>query len=187
MRHPENGEEKILRLIFDGFGIEHGYYVDIGSGGQYSNTEWLNRPAAHGGMEQRDMGWTGLRIDQQDHPAMHVTVENVGTILTGVPDEFQFLSLDIDGMDYWILKAILRTRRPLVICVEYNQAKMAEDDIQPYDSRYLWKGEPSFGCSWRALNALIEPLGYLLVFKNLVNVIFVRNTEDFTNAVLPRD
>ena len=174
-RVPEFGEEKVLAPIFRGFGVKHGYYVDIGSSGPYSNTEWL-----------QGLGWHGLALDRATNPVHHVTAENVDTLLEGVPVEFPFLSVDVDGMDYWILKAILRTRRPLVICVEFNQNKMAEDDIQPYDPAYVWLGGGGNGCSWRALNALVEPLTYMLCFKNLVNVIFVRNIADTIRAVLPR-
>ena len=62
-----------------------------------------------------------------------ITVENVNQILTkhGYDDAIDFLSLDMDGVDYWILEAI--DLRPRVIVVEYNNRIPATECVTvPY-------------------------------------------------------
>ena len=185
MRVCEFGEEKILWPIFEGLGIENGVFVDIGAAGPYSNTDWL---AAQ--------GWRGIQVDGgvQEWPAFEKVVALPGQYITadGAPKlvsalHVDFLSIDVDGMDYWLLKAILDAgHTPKVVCVEFNQSKIAEDDIQPYDPNFVWPGGTTFGCSWRALNALAERHGYILCFKNLVNCIFVRNVADTIRTLFPK-
>jgi hypothetical protein len=185
VRVCEFGEDRLLSLIFEGLGISTGYFVDVGSGGVYSNTDWL-----------RVRGWQGLQIDaghEGSTPAeivKHVTMENV---MESLPDtgsvQIHFLSLDVDGMEYWLLGKILESSKllPLVVMTEYNQGKIAQDDVQPYDPTYVWPhGFHGHGASWRALNALMEGHGYILCFKNLVNCIFVRNIDGVMKVLLPR-
>jgi hypothetical protein len=186
MRVCEFGEQRILALIFYGFGVERGGFVDIGAGGPYSNTDWL-----------AEAGWSGVQVDfgVAEWPAfenVHVlrgyrsTAQNVGELLNAA-ERVDFLSIDVDGMDYWLMKAALESgARPVAICVEFNQSKIAEDDVQPYDPCFEWPGGTTFGCSWRALNALAERHGYMLAFKNLVNCIFAPNDARTLKALFPR-
>lgn len=185
MRVCEFGEDKVLRLIFEGLGVERGFFVDIGAGGPYSNTDWL-----------KALGWDGLQVDRaadgsksyRDIP-QHVTAENVGAVMSMAPRgvSVDFLSIDVDGMDYWLLEAVFRSgARPRVVCVEFNQGKESILDVQPYDPTFVWPGGPASGCSWRALNALCESVGYILAFKNLVNCIFVVNDARTLGALFPK-
>lgn len=176
IRCPEFGEEKILRLIFEGLGIECGFFVDIGAGGPYSNTDWLLA-----------LGWTGQQHDAQQGPSHFVTVQNVTAFLPPGAESVDFLSIDVDGMDYWLLDAVFRSgARPRVVCVEFNQSKIAADDVQLYDPAFVWPGGSGFGCSYRALNDLAERYGYILAFKNLVNCIFVVNDARTLGALFPK-
>jgi hypothetical protein len=174
MRVCEFGEERVLRPIFEGLGIEKGFFVDIGAGGPYSNTDWLLA-----------RGWDGVFADRKLGTDHHVTAENIQQFIGSQP--IDFLSIDVDGMDYWLLAAVFKSGvRPRVVCVEFNQSKVAADDIQPYDPAFIWPGGPGFGCSWRALNELAERHGYILAFKNLVNCIFVVNDARTLGAMFPR-
>ncbi|MDR3417140.1 MAG: hypothetical protein P4L83_13225 [Nevskia sp.] len=50
---------------------------------------------------------------------------------TPIPIDFDFLSIDIDGCDYYILKS-LQAYRPKLICIEYNHSIPNEVEfIQP--------------------------------------------------------
>lgn len=52
---------------------------------------------------------------------------------TPIPSNFDFLSIDIDGNDYWIFES-LNAYRPKIICIEYNPSIPNEVDyIQPRD------------------------------------------------------
>ncbi len=52
-----------------------------------------------------------------------VGLGNIDALLAdaGVPTELDVLSIDVDGADYWIWKAIERVR-PRLVVVEYDSA-----------------------------------------------------------------
>jgi hypothetical protein len=51
-----------------------------------------------------------------------------------VPKELGILSIDIDGNDYWVWRA-LDAYRPAVVVIEYNSALPFDEAVtQPYDS-----------------------------------------------------
>ncbi len=74
-----------------------------------------------------------------------------------IPRDFDFLSIDVDGNDYHIWKAVQKFR-PKVICVEFNPTiPTAVDFVQPADPKI------SQGASLSALVALGKEKGYELV------------------------
>jgi hypothetical protein len=109
-----------------------------------------------------------------------VTAENIDGLIAGsriaAAGELDLLSIDIDGNDYHVLKAI-RGVRPRVLVIEYN-AKFPPpmDLVQPYDPSHQWDGSDYFGASLQALANLAARGGYRLVGTNLagVNAFFVR-------------
>lgn len=145
--------------------------------------------------------WTGLVIDgsqkhienikkqpiywQRNLKAIHefITVENINEILknNGVTGEIGLLSVDIDGNDYWVWKAIDCIHPAIVIC-EYNHRFGFERAVTiPYDSNFV-RSEAHhsmiyYGASLGALNILAESKGYVLVGCNSAgnNAFFVRS------------
>jgi hypothetical protein len=121
-------------------------------------------------------------MDPRDPPAAgvsreFVTAENIETLLDkhGVPREFDLLSIDVDGNDFWIWKAI--GRRPRVVVVEYNAAFGPGDSRAiVYDRDFRWDGTEYFGASLLALARLGREKGYDLVACDSrgVNAFFVR-------------
>jgi hypothetical protein len=85
--------------------------VDIGAGDgvRWSNTYWLLL-----------RGWKGIGVEAD-----------------GIERDFGVLSLDIDGNDYWVLKAILSQFRPKLVVTEINE------NIPP-PLRFVVKFEPDF-------------------------------------------
>jgi hypothetical protein len=95
---------------------------------------------------------------------------------TPIPKEFDLLSIDIDGCDYWILDSI-EEYRPSVIVVEFNPTiPNAVDFVQP---RNLGVQQ---GSSPKALLRLAESKGYELVEVTEVNLLLIRS--DLRDAVL---
>ena len=92
-----------------------------------------------------------------------------------VPQEFDLLSIDIDGNDYWIWQQILTEFKPQVVIIEYNQL-IKDDSVQPYVSDYVCNNAKS-GASLTALYELGRKLGYSLVYKDFFddNLIFIRD------------
>ena len=95
---------------------------------------------------------------------------------TPIPQDFDFLSIDIDGVDYHILDGINRYN-PKVICIEFNPTiPNAVDFVQP--KNFFIKQ----GSSAKAISRLANEKGYILVSVVGCNVIFVR--QDLANFVI---
>ena len=76
--------------------------------------------------------------------------ENVDALLarrTAPSPEPDVLSIDVDGIDYWIWRA-LEAARPRVVVIEYN-AHLGPDAelVQPLSPRIAWDGSDYFGAS----------------------------------------
>ena len=84
-----------------------------------------------------------------------------------VPTDFDFLSIDIDGNDYHVWKA-MRTYRPKLICIEFNPTIPTEVDfVQPADPNI------NQGSSLLSLCRLGHEKGYELVGVLHFNAFFV--------------
>ena len=86
----------------------------------------------------------------------------------GIKDEVDFLSIDIDGNDYYIFKSI-EEYLPKILCIEFNPTIPNEVEyVQEYDPN---KGQ---GSSLLSLCLLAESKGYDLVKLTPINAIFMR-------------
>lgn len=86
---------------------------------------------------------------------------------TSIPKKFDFLSIDIDGNDYWILES-LTEYRPKIICIEYNQSI-------PNDIEYVQLRDFSVnrGSSALSICKLAKQKSYELIVTTNCNLIFV--------------
>jgi hypothetical protein len=176
----------VLAAIFARVGATDRSYVEFGCGdGVQCNTAHLRR-----------QGWRGLLMDGVDAPgapdaeihAAWITAENINALLDvhGVSQEPDLMSVDLDGNDWWVWRAI--TRRPRVVVVEYNANLGADDALTiPYDPQHRWDGSDYYGASLPALERLGRSKGYTLVYCNTagVNAFFVR--DDLLGGEAPRD
>ena len=111
----QDREDKIVARIFRRIHSTNRWAVEIGAmdGEHGSNTAHF-----------RSRGWTVRLFDQAPLDPMveqaTITAENVNAVLAsaGVPRTFDLLSLDIDGNDLWVWKAL--AFRPRVVVIEYN-------------------------------------------------------------------
>lgn len=87
--------------------------------------------------------------------------------ITNIPLNFDFLSIDIDGNDYWIFKSLERYR-PKVICIEYNPTI-------PNEVEYIQQPDFSInrGASALSICKLAKEKSYELVATTRCNLIFV--------------
>lgn len=185
----QNGEDGILEAIFAVIGTTNKYFVEFGAGsGRTCNTSYL----------ARRKGWTGLWMDGKGGPprgplAVHqefITAENINALFQkyGVPKSFDLLSIDIDGNDYWVWKAITK-HRPRVVIMEYNASvPPSESRAIPYDPNFRWSRTDYFGASLLALKKLGEQKGYTLVTCDSrgVNAFFVEDRL-VKERFMPRD
>ena len=112
-------------------------------------------------------GWMGVQLEKE--PSVNsvkrfdVTTRNVNEILFFVANhEIGVFSIDVDGNDYWIWKAM--TFRPVIVCIEYNPTLSGKKTIK-YDPMHRWTGTDSYcGASFQA----IIDLGHSLDMKVVV-------------------
>lgn len=94
----------------------------------------------------------------------------------GVPLEFDLLSIDLDGQDFWVWA--LLDYFPRVVIIEYNPALVIDQSVSiPFDVSHQWDGTQYYGASLLALNKLGISKGYTLLYANAVNAFFVRNDQ----------
>lgn len=185
----QNDEDGIIDEIFRRIGTTNRQFVEFGVGdGRENNTCALLLS-----------GWSGLWIEAAPSSARFirehfaepiaagalrflesfVTAENIEALFQSgaVPDEPDLASIDIDGNDYWIWRALARYR-PRVVVVEYNaQLGRTASLVQPYDARASWDGTMAYGASLAAFEELGRQKGYSLVGCGVtgVNAFFVRD------------
>lgn len=106
--------------------------------------------------------------------------ENVNELLQkgGMEGEIDFLSIDIDGNDYWVWDA-MEVIRPRVVMIETHNLFGMKNIVVPYDPEYFWPGKhPVYhGASPVAMTKLAKKKGYRLVGANDLgfNFIFIKN------------
>ncbi len=188
--YSQGGEDGVLLRLFEKLGVDHGFFVEFGAwdGVHLSNTANL----------RLNHGWTGLLMEGSDRAdgilvqREHVDAENVESLFRryGVPERFDLLSIDIDGNDYWVWKAI-EAYAPRVVIVEYNvffQPSTAK--TMAYDAGHCWDRDYFglyHGASLAALEKLGRQKGYVLAYTEpyCPNAIFVRRDELPADAALP--
>ena len=144
---------------------------------------WRGMIVDSGDRHLRYLETRGLRWRHQiDAVQSFVTRDNIDALLdqAGFPEGIGLLSIDIDGMDYWVWDAV-RRHRPAVVAIEYNSVFGCRHAITvPHDEAFnRSKAHPSnlyFGASLPALAQLAEQKGYRLICGNAAgnNAFFVR-------------
>jgi hypothetical protein len=180
-RHSQNGEDGIIAKVLEVIGAPVGWCVEFGAwdGRHLSNTRALVDDGFSAvfieGSTQR---FAELQAEARANPKIVALNAYVGTgpddgldaLLgqTPVPVDFEVLSIDIDGNDYHVWRAVGRYR-PKVVVIEYNPTiPTAVEFIQP-ESR-----EVNQGSSILSLTRLARDKGYELVCATTWNCIFVR-------------
>ena len=191
----QNGEDGLLLYLFSLIGTTNKRAVEIGVGyGIECNI--ANLVINH--------GWEGLMLDGNEEeirkgkefysrcqdtfnrpPVMvsaWITVENVNALITenGFAGDIDLLSIDLDGMDYWILKA-LTTVVPRAVILEFNAMWGPHLSVSvPYkaDFRLDFSKRPYYcGASLAAFVKLCREKGYRLVGvqRQGFNAVFLRS------------
>ncbi|MDB6139667.1 MAG: hypothetical protein JWO94_2739 [Verrucomicrobiaceae bacterium] len=172
--YSQGGEDGIIAEIFRRIGIASSTFVEVGlEDGKECNTHLL-----------LSQGWKGLWVEGSPRcgelirrrfapvlQAGQLRLENrfigpadMDGLIKGaaLPEEFDLLSIDVDGIDYQLWQAVAQFR-PRVVVVEYNGL------IPPYVD---WVPEaheagpcmfPGVGASLKALERLGRDKGYTLV------------------------
>ena len=176
----QHGEDGVLDYLTSRLLKPSKYFVEIGIGdGTENNSAWFALAHYYRGImidgNAKGIAWAkylllnmnyGLRFEQ-----CFVTVEEIQKVVDFIekPLDPDFFSLDIDGNDYWIAKALLEAGvRPKIWVVEYNSVFGPDRSLTvPYKSDFVVKqgfGSSLYlGCSITAWRRLMARYGYHFV------------------------
>ena len=194
-RHSQGGQDGVLRAIFAHVGtvntpplaVEFGFDCDSFTGGFGSNVANL---VLH-------QGWQAILLDGGHENAainLHrefLTSENIVEVFTkhGVPEEPDYVSIDLDSTDLWIFRSLLKCFRARVFTVEYNSHFPLDAAITfPDDPAERWQQDRGYGVSLKALVLAAAEEGYSLVtVVPKLDAVFVRNDllEDGSGTLVP--
>ncbi len=169
--YAQGGEDKICLRFFREIGERSRWAVEFGAhDGLYkSNTAYF----------REQLNWQVLLLDAEPRstlvqPAM-LTAENINDVLRahGMPDDVDLISIDIDGNDLWVWKAL--TFEPQLLIIEYNPRwKPIRRQTVPYDAARMWDKSDYYGASAGALVRLGREKGYTLAASTEYNLIFAK-------------
>jgi hypothetical protein len=184
-------EDGLILAVFAAIGTTNRLFVDIGA------ADGINSNCANLAV---NLGWHGMFIDGSheqvnsgrawyaSHPDTFlfppvfvegmVTRDNVNDLIQagGFAGDIDFLSIDIDGNDYWIWEA-LEAVNARVVMVESNAAFGDQPIVAKYDPNFIYTGQDQyFGAGAEAFRRLAERKTYRLVGANRFgfNTIFVK-------------
>jgi hypothetical protein len=191
--YSKYGNDGLLFYLFSLVGAISRTFVEIGvEDGKECNTASLSL----------DFGWQGAIIDADEVGLekagrfyreklgdrvsrvkiirSFVTAENINELMTdnGIRGEVDLLSIDIDGNDYWVWKAI-SVINPRVVVMEYNASFGFDRSVtMKYKPDFDLGRMPSigYGASLAALTKLADAKGYMLVAceSHGIDAFFVR-------------
>lgn len=184
----QGDEDGIICEIMERINIGKGFFVEFGVGdGLENNTTYLIVK-----------GWKGVWIEGNKKYCQNITRKFKSQITEGtltlknsyiskenilhlfnelkIPHEFELLSIDLDGNDYWIWET-LRDYKPKIVVMEYNATFHPDCKwIMKYNAHHVWKSSNYFGASLKSLEELGAKKGYKLVGCSFsgMNAFFVR-------------
>lgn len=186
--YSQNDEDGIIAEIFRRIGTTSRSFVEFGvETGVECNTAkllvegwrglWIESNAASAAAIRRDFAsfTADGKLTLQESL---VTAENINALIGqgGFSGEIDLLSIDIDGNDYWVWKAIDLVN-PRVVVIEYNASlRPPMALVVPYRADAQWDGSNHYGASLEALVRLAATKNYRLVGCSIagVNAFFVR-------------
>jgi len=168
----QGGQDGVLDAIFKQIGEGNKTFIEFGArdGVEISNT--FNLRLNH--------GWGGLLMDSEPLSELvmkeTITRENINDLFEKYSMfESDYLSIDLDGNDYYVWEAI--RMKPRVVTIEYNSKwNNMESFAIEYNPNHKWAGDDYYGASLLALKKLGIKKGYTLVHKVAqFDAVFVRN------------
>jgi hypothetical protein len=186
--YSQNDEDGIIQEVCERVGITEGLFVEIGvESGLECNTLFLIHKGWRGHWIEGNAGQRGnieskfgilLENGRLSVSFEFVSAENINDIFGRLPfdaNQIDFLSIDIDGNDIYVLNALNIT--PKILCIEYNAKFPASIAKQPvYNAKHAWRMTDYMGSSLLAIANVAAKKGYSLVGTNITgaNAFFVR-------------
>lgn len=171
----EDGNHGIALHIFDNIGIQYGYVLDIGAFSYNGSnvTPIMDKYSIDGLLLDGENKYNDKKITK-----VWLEPDNVVSILESneCPKNLDYLSIDIDNMDYWVLKSILEGGYSSnLIVLEFNPIF---DNNEPYTKKYKAQAKKkdadtslssNYGASLYAFQKLLSKYDYRLIHVVLKN------------------
>ncbi|MCH2224229.1 MAG: hypothetical protein MK066_05615 [Crocinitomicaceae bacterium] len=193
-------EDGKLLYLFSLLGMTNKTFIEFGSDdGINSNSANLYYNHGFNGlfMDGNDQALSRGRYFFKKHPnnvgqpifkKAFIQAENINQLIKegGIEGEIGLLSIDIDGNDYWVWKAITIVQPQVVIIETHNEFGL-NDIVVPYDPNYMYPGKhPTYhGASPVAMTKLAKNKGYRLVGSNELGFNFIFIKEDLLVNEVP--
>jgi len=181
----ESGEDGIIEYLVDRLPIKNKFFIEFGvENYNESNTRFL----------MMNRNWSGIIIDasaknieyiknsyyfwKYDLNPIHsfITKENINELISNklkelnIKRDIGLLSIDIDGVDYWVLKEI-DCIDPIIVICEYNSIFGNELPLTvPYDKNFVRTSyhysNLYFGANLKAYVNLLKTKDYVYIGSN---------------------
>lgn len=177
-QQSQYGEEATIEHIFKHIGVTNRYLVDLGAGA-YGDSSMSNT------RKLIQSGWAGYGVDVINKGESwiiekFIKPDNILQIMAeqNTPNDFDFLNLDIDSCDFWVLKEILTQYSPRCICTEFNGTLNPYTSlVLKYEQGYTWDETNKYGYSFAAGEKLLKENGYRIIYNMLNQNIFALKKE----------
>jgi len=185
----QNNEDGIINHIFDILKIDKLNFIEIGFDYYQNNSLAVLKRCNKGLFVDGDNKKVIIlkNVLKLFYPATKITVQNALVDIDNInqikeqnfnnQEEIDFLSIDVDGIDYYLLKEI--NFKPKLICIEYNF--WFGKDLScavPYKKNYSIDSLSNYvGASLKAITELANSKGYHLIAldSSCVNAFFIRD------------
>ena len=146
---------------------QNNYYVEFGV---YEESKYNTKI-----LRELD-GWNGILMDNwsENHDINlykhHLTISNIVGLFKkyGVPIHFQFLVVDVDFNDFYLLYEVVKSYDVDIVICEYNASILPDEDkVVVYDDDAQWDMTTDyFGASILSLYNLMSTYGYSLLYAD---------------------
>jgi hypothetical protein len=187
-KYSQGNQDGILRGIFNLVGattrsaVEFGFGYEANSG--HSGEQLIEHNTGLNTRLLRKAGWNVVYFDAliSDRAAgiqkVILTEDNIVSAFraAGVPTEVDYVSIDVDSIDVWLLSALLKEYKPRVISVEYNQNFLSWMHITHVREWHPWTYRSVYGASAGAINHVAQANGYTAVniMPSGLEIFFIR-------------
>lgn len=174
-KYSQGNQDSVLDSLFNVLGMQNKFYVEFG----FSQWSWWDMlsEATPNTRYLAEQGWKGLLMDSShfnpfDNLHMEfITPDNIVDLFTkyDVPQEPDYVSIDMDSCDLWVFLNLTKQYRPRVLTIEYNSNYKFHESrtnicVNNAGQRYTWQSDNMYGASLAALHKAALAREYEIVY-----------------------
>ena len=185
-KYSQDNQDGIIQYIFKNIETTNKFCIEFG----FDTTELTDGSGSNTARLIMEDQWSSLLLDNEhENPSINLhkeflTETSVCSVFKkyNVPQQFDYLSIDVDSIDLWLMKSILKGGyKPRLISVEYNSNFPIDMSVTVKPDN-IWGGDAIYGASLLALNRVAEEFNYRLIgVTRQLDLFFIENTGDTLN------